>query len=241
MLSIAIVDDDANERKRIQECLEFVQKQRNERFAIQVFASARAFLFSFEQQFDIVLMDISFDDDMDGMSAARVMRSIDRTVILIFVTNLAQMAIQGYEVDALDFIVKPLDRYAFLLKMTRALGRVVPRSSGSIIVHAQDGEIKMQTKLITWLEINDHYVTYHSSEGTLTEYISLTGALKKLDDPAFFRCDRSIAVNLRFVNRLNRESCVVDGQEITVARSLRSDFKRAYTAFLDGKMQRRCE
>lgn len=241
MLSIAIVDDDPNERKMILDCLAFVQQQRNERYAVQVFESARAFLFRFEQQFDIVLMDISFQDGLDGMSAARTMREIDRTVILIFVTNLAQMAIQGYEVDALDFIVKPLDHYAFLLKMTRALGRVIPRSSNSIMVHATDGDVRLQTKLITWLEINDHYVVYHSSEGTFTEYLSLSAAMKKLDDPMFFRCDRSVAVNLRFVTRLNRETCVVDGQEITVARSLRSSFKQAYAAFLDGKLTRRGE
>lgn len=70
---------------------------------------------------------------MDGMTAARRLRELDKTVTIIFVTNTARYAVQGYEVDALDYIVKPIDKYAFVLKMRRALARVARRKDANII------------------------------------------------------------------------------------------------------------
>ena len=61
----------------------------------------------------------------DGMTAAKRLRRIDKVVTLVFVTNLAQYAVAGYEVDALDYILKPVDKYSFSLKMRRVLSRTV--------------------------------------------------------------------------------------------------------------------
>ena len=66
--------------------------------------------------FDIVLMDIDMPG-MNGMETARALRKVDAAVILIFVTNMAQFAISGYEVDATDFILKPVNKYSFAIKI----------------------------------------------------------------------------------------------------------------------------
>ena len=107
MLDIAIVDDEHSERERLKACLAYVEEQQGVSFSVQEYESADQFLMMFEQQFDIVFLDIQFSQGMDGMNAARQLRKTDPSVLLIFVTNLAQMALHGYEVDALDFVVKP--------------------------------------------------------------------------------------------------------------------------------------
>ena len=78
------------------------------------------------------------------------------------------MAVQGYEVDALDFIVKPFDKYTFSLKMTRALGRITVRRNDEIIITVNGDLVSIRTHLIKYLEVQGHYIVYHSKEGSLS-------------------------------------------------------------------------
>ena len=179
-------------------------------------------------------MDSEFPTGMDGMEAARQLRRIDKTVLLIFVTNMAQLAIQGYEVEALDFIVKPLNRAAFLLKMTRALGRTGTRQGRTIPVLADGETVRLHVDRIRYVSVDGHYVVYHSPEGVFSEYSTLAAAEKKLGDAAFCRCDRGCLVNLRYVSVIRTGLCVVDGEELAIARPRYGQFKQAYAEYLSG-------
>ncbi len=234
MLNVAVVDDEAAERERVRACLDYVSQEKGVEFCVDEYDSADSFLVRFEHDYDVIFMDIEFPAGMNGMEAAHALRESDKTVVLIFITNMAQMAIQGYEVDALDFIVKPIDKFSFLLKMTRVLSRVVRGREERITVRTDGEVVSLRPRLIRYLEVDGHYVVYHSREGTYSEYITLSGAEKKLCDPAFYRCDRGRLVNLRFVTQVGRDTCTVDGEELPVARTQRSAFIRAYAAFLSG-------
>lgn len=237
MLNVAIVDDEAEERQRLRTYLDEVARQKGLTFCVDEFATADAFLVHYQQGYDLVFLDIEFPSGQNGMQAARALRRIDSTVVLIFVTNLAQMAVDGYEVDALDFIVKPVEPYAFFLKMTRALSRVARSASDRITVR-QEGEMRaLQVHLIRYLTVEGHYVVYHSREGTFTEYLTLSAAEKKLNSPLFCRCDRGCLVNLRFVSEIRKDICVVDGEELVIARTQRPQFLKAYAEFLGGARQ----
>ena len=103
MVNIAVVEDNEREREILTEYL----KRFSPQFAIEVFSSAVIFLTDYTPKYDIVFMDIDMPC-LDGMSAAAKMRKLDDRTCLIFVTNLAKYAIKGYEVQAFDFMVKPL-------------------------------------------------------------------------------------------------------------------------------------
>ena len=134
------MDDEAAERRRIRECLDYVSEKTGVEFCMDEFPSADSFLVGYEDKYDTVFMDIEFPTGLDGMAAARELRKFDKTVLLIFITDMAQLAIRGYEADALDFIVKPLDQHAFFLKIARALERVTRRPDNSIRI-LMDGEV----------------------------------------------------------------------------------------------------
>lgn len=237
MLNVAIVDDEAAERQKLRKCLDEVARQNQVEFWVDEFSSADAFLVRYGQGYDLVFMDIEFPHGQSGMEAARALRRMDSAVVLIFVTNIAQMAVEGYEVDALDFIVKPVDPYAFRLKMTRALSRVARSASDRITVR-QDGELhSLQVHLIRYVTVDGHYVVYHSREGDFSEYLTLSAAEKKLNSLLFCRCDRGCLVNLRYVSAIKKDVCVVDGQELVVARTQRAQFLKAYAEFLGGTRQ----
>ena len=109
MLLLAIVDDDPNDSSALSALVAEYFKKNNRAYMFRVFNTSMDFIRSTEN-YDIVFMDIEMED-LDGMSAAKLLRERDKSVTLIFVTNMAQLAIKGYEVDALDFIVKPLRQH----------------------------------------------------------------------------------------------------------------------------------
>ena len=106
MLRCAIVEDSPRELEHLKECLARYSAERDIPLETTAFGDAASFLEHYRADYDIVFMDIELPG-INGMEAAHRLREIDRQVILIFVTNMAQFAVKGYEVDALDYIIKP--------------------------------------------------------------------------------------------------------------------------------------
>lgn len=122
MKNIAIIEDEEEALARIRGYLERFSSESGESFRIVVYGNAIDFLEKYKPNYDIVFMDIKLPN-MDGMEAAKKLRALDRFVALVFVTNMKQFAVKGYEVDALDFIVKPVKYPDFVLKLQRVLAR----------------------------------------------------------------------------------------------------------------------
>ena len=87
-------------------------------------------------------MDIEMEF-MNGMDAATKIREVDREVIIIFITNMAQYAIQGYAVYALDYVLKPISYFAFSQKLQRAVGRMKKRKERYINIVSKNGVNKV--------------------------------------------------------------------------------------------------
>ena len=97
MIKIAIVEDEIKEQENLLACLKELQQQEMVSLETQTFSNASSFLEAYRHNFDIVFFDIEMDG-LNGMDAAKELRQLDKSVIIIFVTNLAQMAVKGYEV-----------------------------------------------------------------------------------------------------------------------------------------------
>lgn len=115
MLRIAIAEDEPAVAEQLQgyvvRCCEENQQQAD----VTIFPDGMALVENYHAIWDIILLDIKMPN-LDGMHSAQRIRQLDPAVILIFVTSLARFAIKGYEVDALDFILKPVKYPAFSLK-----------------------------------------------------------------------------------------------------------------------------
>ncbi len=234
MIRVAIVEDDVAEREKIQGYLHDFSLQEQVPFEIDPYPSGLNFIMGEMQGYDIVLMDIDMPG-MNGMETAQALRRVDPAVILIFVTNMAQYAISGYEVDATDFILKPVNKYSFIIKLKRAVSRTAKKNDDVIRIK-QEGTLHLVSlSSIKYLEVTGHYVIYHTAQGDFTEYTTLKEARKKINRPYFSQCNQSFLVNLRYLEAVSRETATVAGTEISISRKMRPDFLNTVTDFLGGK------
>ena len=234
MIRVAIVEDDGAERERLRNCLRWVEESEGLQLHVTEFPSGTAFIGSFEGGYDLIFMDIEMPG-MNGMETARALRKMDASVLLIFVTNMAQYAIAGYEVEALDFILKPVNKYSFAIKMKRALSRIPKRTEEFVTVKCEGELRQVLISSIRYLDMDGHYVVYHTTEGNLEEYGTLKEAYAKINKPSFAFVNRSCLVNLYHVSKVSRSSVTVGENSLDISRPQKKGFLAAMSDFMGGR------
>jgi DNA-binding LytR/AlgR family response regulator len=212
MIRIAIVEDDESTQKIITEYINKFGNEKNYEFSVNIFSNGQDFINNCAAQFDLVFMDIEMPK-MSGLTAARQLRKLDNDAVLIFITNLAQYAINGYEVDALGYILKPIKYFTFAHNLEKAVA-LIKRKEGKYIIFKVDGEFKkVHANNIVYLEAFGHEITCH----TILEDLRITNTLnemeKQLTSPPFhfLRAHRSILVNPIHVKEVTANSIIVNG------------------------------
>lgn len=228
MISTVIVEDENQAAARLSEFLSRYGADRGQRFRITVYDNAASFLEEYRGGVDLVFMDIQMPG-LNGMDAARLLREKDREVQIVFVTSLMTYAVSGYEVGALDYIVKPFEYKDLALRLGRALLRL--RKKRRFISFSGKGlYVTLDTEDIRYLESVGHKVIYHLANETLTRWESLTVCQGELP-PGFVRCNSCYVVNLEYVRSFDGENADVDGQSLRVSKPRRAAFRRALAEY----------
>ena len=107
MLKIAIVEDERECQEALIEHLRKYEKEKNEAFIVRIFNDGIDILDDYSADYDLIFLDIHMKYQ-DGMTTAKRIREVDADAQIVFITALAQYAIEGYKVNALDFILKPV-------------------------------------------------------------------------------------------------------------------------------------
>ena len=138
MVRIAILEDDAQDLASLEKCLQQYETEQQESFSLHSFSDPAVFLEGNISDYDLIFLDIDLPT-MTGMDLARQIRQRDSLVTLVFVTNLEKYAVNGYEVDALDFVVKPINYYRFTSMLRRALRSITARQPREVIIQTAGG------------------------------------------------------------------------------------------------------
>ncbi len=229
-----IVEDDENARELLTKYLGTYGAERNAKFDATVFSDPLDFLESFRGNFDFIFLDIELPH-LNGMEVARRIRKEDRDTIVIFVTNMAQYAVKGYEVDALDFIVKPVQYPAFALKLDRAVERFKATRDKEIWITEGVGKRRLRTSQIKYVEVIHHNVIYHTTMGNFKTYDQLKNISNVLADFSFALCNRCFLVNLRYVTAIKEFSVTVGGEILQISRNKKKSFLNSLNEYLGGK------
>jgi len=231
MIRIAIVEDDTNYQKLLLKYLDRYGEESGEYFQSSVFSDGLDVLEADLRSTDIILMDIQMQH-MDGMKAAERIRLRDKNVIIIFITNLAQYALQGYKVEALDYLLKPLQYFAFHQTLQKAVRKVNDRKAFYIPVMQDNAMVRLDADLITYIESQDHKVTFHTREMTIATRETLKNLERTLKGRPFSRCNNCYLVNLAYVEAVKDNCVTVAGEPLQISRSKRKSFMEALAAYV---------
>lgn len=233
MIRIAVVEDEKREANQMQCYLAryFRENAPDKKYEVTFFRDAVDFISLYQPVYELIFMDIDMPD-LNGMDAARKLREMDDSVVLVFVTNLRQFAVEGYSVDALDFVVKPVVYSGFVTLMNKVLRILSYRSEQSIVIGSAKGVNRVPIKDILYVEVSDHHLVFHLVNGELNTWGTLKNLEKQLPERQFVRCNSGYLINLHFVKKVEEEFVYVGETALVISRAKRKGFITALTDYL---------
>jgi DNA-binding LytR/AlgR family response regulator len=237
MIHIAFVEDDPATTELLQNCIDRYAREKRTDLQWTHYERAEDFLENYSQRFSLVLMDIRLGSGMTGMEAAQRLRRQDSSVQLIFITSLAQYAVKSYEVNALDFLLKPFSYAQFSMKMDKAVRLLAREEDVRIPVSTANGLKVLSSGEITYLEVSDHDLLYHTEKEILRTRDSLSRKEKELAGSTFVRTNVCYLVNLRYVSEIDGNMLVlVTGEKLAISRSRKKEVFSSLARYLGGSI-----
>lgn len=199
MLKVVLVEDNVEAMETVKAYLERYSEENGLQYRFTWFDNPINFLTKYNLDYDVIFLDIQMPN-MNGMDLAHKIREKDDAVPLIFITNMAQFAIKGYEVGASDFIVKPVSYYDFSLKFERVVKKLVKQSDEIRIAVSSGGSTKyVFARDVRYVEVLKHRLKYYTTDGEFDASGSLSKMQTLLEPLDFVRCNNYCLVNLRYV------------------------------------------
>jgi len=223
LINVAICEDRQEAATIIVQHLSRYEKERGVSLTYTVFENGLFFLENLKKQFDVVFMDIDMPI-MNGLEAAKRLREVDPYMPLVFITDLKQFAIKGYEVEAVDFLVKPLTYSSFCTMMDRIQKRLLSNGNESLLLQTVDGTVKVSLKNVKYVEVLSHYVYYHTIDGTFKFWGSLIEEEKRLPKDRFAKAGSAHLVNLAYVTKVKGNDIYLGNEIIPLSRSKKTTF-----------------
>ncbi len=230
MIKIAIVEDEVMYGEQLRTYLEQYEKEEGETFDITLYTDGDQIVHKYKSDFDIILMDVEMKF-MDGMSAAEEIRKIDSEVVIIFITNMAQYAIRGYAVDALDYVLKPVSYFAFSQRLKRAIERMHKRESKCIMVNIKGGTVRVNIANIFYVDSQGHTLILHTILGNYATTGTMKEMEEKLSGMNFCRGNKGYLINLQHVDGIQDGCAIVRGEKLVLSRARKKEFMEALTEY----------
>ena len=237
-MRIAICDDERCYIDAIISSIKRWQTQNKvEAFSITTYSSSEDLIEFSEQSlpFDLAFLDIQFPGELNGLQLARELRNHNDQISIVFMTNFDEYAIEGYKVNALRFLQKPIIDIHVFECLDIAYRQWVILNGTSIIVECNQSVYRLPTNSILYIESKAHYLYIHTTTSN-TELITrqrLPEFLETLPNNILVRCHRSFAVNIFHIYCISRNSIVLsNGESLPISdkywKTIHGEFKSFY-------------
>ena len=185
MLRVAFVDDEEEVIEHMLGYVERYERENSVRFDTAVYRDGLDVL-ALNEFPDILFLDIEMKN-LNGMRTAAEIRKRDEGCVIVFVTRMAQYAVEGYGVRALDFVVKPMTYETFAYKFRRAVEAASKRTEETVIVSSHGGKRRLFISDIDYVEVINHKIVYHLGEEIVEVWSSMKSVREQLEPYGFTR------------------------------------------------------
>ncbi|MCR5734022.1 MAG: LytTR family DNA-binding domain-containing protein [Lachnospiraceae bacterium] len=242
-IKIAICDDEKPIRDYIEKCVREVDP---DAFVSQYSDASDMVSASFDA--DVLFLDIQMPG-INGMKAARILRTMGNKTILVFVTAVEEYVFQAFDVGAVQYIVKPFDKSKLTETIRKAIDLANERRSvesalsdvreteerRSFIIKSGGVNTRVIIAEIAYAEVLEHRIILHMKDRERIEYYGKMSDLEKVAGDDFFRVHRAYLINLSYVKSYDAKTVTVLGEEIPVARGKYQELVRSYLSYYTRK------
>ena len=224
---IAICDDEQNQIEYITSIVASWSAHEGHGCEIRTFASAEAFLFEYEEDkaYDILLLDVEMKN-MNGIELAKRIRKDNNRAEIIFITSHFEFVGEGYEVDALHYLIKPISAEKLTQVLTKAAEKLSVEPP-SVVISCEGETVKLYEADILYVESFLHYIVIHTKDKEYKIKENMSVFENRVSD-YFYRIHRSYLVSLKYITRISRTSVSIGNTELPLSRGKYDDINRAF-------------
>ncbi len=220
MIKFAICDDEPLMAQELARYLaSYMEEKQTAGCSVSSFPNGRALLES-SGGFDVIFLDIQMEHP-DGMETAKLLRQRGDRSLLVFVTVLKEYVFDAFQVEAYDYLLKPLNSARFHQTMDRVLGVLEKRTAESIVIPRGTGCEVVLLSDIVYCEVLGRKVYLHKTDGAVIDYYNRLEDLERRVDGRFFKCHRSYLINLDYVRGCRNGQVMLSQGECIPASRLR--------------------
>lgn len=230
MLRVAFIDDEPQMCERMLGYAERYERENGVQFIKEAYGDGFDVL-ALNEFPDILFLDIEMKN-LDGMKTAEEIRKRDDGCVIVFVTHMAQYAVAGYGVRALDFVVKPMTYETFAYKFRRAVEAASKRAKDTIVVSSHGGKRRLFVSDIDYVEVVNHRLIYHLGAERVEVWSSMKSAREQLEKYGFAPCSASFLVNMRKVRSFAGGDVVVGDGVIKISRKKKEEFLKLLAQYM---------
>ena len=226
MLRIALVDDNEEDLSQIRTYLGQYFAQEPREYSVSTFSDGEDLLLREVGTFDLLFLDVEMRWS-NGIDVARAIRERDKDLVILFVSRIAQYAIEGYSVDALDYLLKPVGYEEFSVKLRKALRHIESHRAYRIRL-SQGGDYRwVSTDELRYVEVFGHNLIYHTRDGEFRTTDTIGAATEQLRPYRFLQCSRFCLVNPRYVTGVDGNTLLLGQDRIPISRRRRKELVEA--------------
>ncbi|MCC0782821.1 response regulator transcription factor [Clostridioides sp. ES-S-0108-01] len=235
MIKITICEDEKEQQKLLKAHIDKIFEELSVKYKLEIFNLGEELLKNYSKDTDILLLDIQMGQ-INGMDTARKIRTLDDKVEIIFITSIIEYALEGYEVRAYRYLIKPV-KYDNLKENLISCIKEVDIKNKHIIVKEQGNLNKIDISEIIYVEVQKETITIH----TLNKVYKITGTMsnieKEINCSRFFRCHKSFLVNLEYVKSIKQYVLTLENsEEVPVSRYRFKDTKEKFFDLIEAKL-----
>ncbi len=234
-MRIAICDDEAAQRQLLKKYLEEWASQNRVILETELFAGGESFLFAWEdnREYDLLILDIEMVR-LSGMELAEEIRKKDEEIPILFVTGYEKYMLQGYEVSALHYLLKPVSREKLFEILDKL--RMKRKREDKIFFQMEKGPISLQASKIWYIEAMAHQSILYTEDENYTLRSSIGEAVRQLAGrKEFVRCHRSYLVNVLHIAAITKPELILDDKRrLPLSRSAEKEVNRLFVEMFRG-------